>query len=587
MLVGLVRKARSPGDDEWARQFDATHLVQPTPGVWLGHTGESGEALAQDGDLTVVARCRAGGARSRTAPVRVAETYRAHGGHSLVGLDEDAAFILFDRRADLLLATSTLTSRLPLAYSEDGAWIRVGTRVLPLARGARARLNEKYLAHLLVGSVTAPPGITALDGVQRLLPGQALWVRSGALRTATVDGLRELEPPSPGTEIEATWEGLVDAVDRALASHETACLSLSGGLDSAALVAATRARGRAVPALSIVTPRSPLPIDESHAIDALRRAWPDLELSLVDCTDDVHMPDLSGEELRDDPALSPLAFFPSKLRLWQSARDRGFRAVMDGEGGDELFSVFATPFEALQSGDLVSLFQHLRAQSGRAAAITQALVLPLLGDGAKVAWAARRARTHELLPSWLRVEGSHRGDLEEASREHFEAWVHGPPVKMFERWLSWPGLVGSAATHDHHAAGQGLALVSPILDRRFVELCLSLPPRVKLARGLPKRFLRSVLVGRIPDAVRTLAKDTRFAQSTLPSILTSPRARAVLRDEQVRRRLAEWVHFEKVDAMLDAVPRGYRLAERSSWQLECLVSFADWYARAARVHSVS
>jgi hypothetical protein len=78
----------------------------------------------------------------------------------------------------------------------------------------------------------------------------------------------------------------------------------------------------------------------------------------------------------------------------------------------------------------------------------------------------------------------------------------------------------------------------------------------------------------------------RLHDALLPRILSSSRARAALRDDRVQARLRNLVRFERLDAMLDRLASGRRLGPGALWALECVVSFAEWYARASREYGV-
>jgi asparagine synthase (glutamine-hydrolysing) len=502
-------------------------------------------------------------------------------------LEGEHAFILYDTRRKVLLATSTVTSRLPLAYWSRGTTVAVASRVLPLARhpGAPRGIDDIYLAHLLLGSMAAPCGATAIRGILRLAVGEALLVGDGRITTRKIDTLSPRVPIRGERETDATWSALGDVVERTIRFSESPCVSLSGGLDSAAIMAAAVERKQRISAFSIVAPAT-AELDESRAIDALHSWWPALPLSRVDCSNENVYPDLATGELRDDPPLAPLMLFPARLRLWGAIRAAGFRTVIDGEGGDQLFSLLLTPLDALRRGDWLSLSRHLRKQSGRRAIVERSLVLPLLPQRVKDRWARSQAGTRAQLPVYIGPESSHASHMAQASEAWFEATIARPATEAIERWLSRPIPAGAYASHDHIAASLGLRVASPLLDRTFVELVLGLPPSTTLPLGNDRRFQRALLAGRIPETVRTAPKDVRFGEHVLPLVVGSARARQVLRADEVRRRLEGWVRLQKLDAILDAIPRGYTPSELLAWQLECVVTFAEWYARASKEYGI-
>ncbi len=128
-----------------------------------------------------------------------------------------------------------------------------------------------------------------------------------------------------------------------------------------------------------------------------------------------------------------------------------------------------------------------------------------------------------------------------------------------------------------------MELAWPLMDRKVVEFVLGLPPSEILSRdGEDKGFLRRALVGHVPEEVRTQPKELRLYFALIASVLGSSRVRGFVRDPMVRTRLEEWVRFERLETMLNRAREGKIVSVTTLWQLESLVSFAEWYGRAAR-----
>jgi hypothetical protein len=125
-----------------------------------------------------------------------------------------------------------------------------------------------------------------------------------------------------------------------------------------------------------------------------------------------------------------------------------------------------------------------------------------------------------------------------------------------------------------------------MLDRGVLELVLGLHAAHAIRGGPHKPFLQAALAGVVPDEVRLLSKNIGLYRAFIPRILTSPRSRHAVRDSRVRARLADLVRFERIEAMLDGLAAGRSLGIVALWQLECVVSFAEWYAQASREHGV-
>jgi hypothetical protein len=202
------------------------------------------------------------------------------------------------------------------------------------------------------------------------------------------------------------------------------------------------------------------------------------------------------------------------------------------------------------------------------------------------AWLAKRSPVEAHLPSFAAAGASQLPAVREATDEYRATLVHRPFATRLQEWLSSPIVVGAALSRRQLAARFGLDLGWPMLDRDVVELVLGLHSAQAISGGSQKPFLRDAVAGLVPDEVRLLSKDIGLYRALIPRILTSPRSRQAVRNARVKARLAALVRFERLEAMLDRLAAGQPLGTSALWQLECVVSFADWYARASSEHGV-
>jgi len=553
----------------------------------LAHGGFGASSNLGSSDIVVVSESATG-----LQPASIAEAYRREGFGCLRQLQGSFAFALYDRERALLFAASDLTSRCPLAYWSNGRTAIVSSSVLRILEhpDVGRALDEPYLAHLIAGLWGAPAGTTALKDVRRIPAGQGLIARKGIVELVQVDRLAR-RTRANGTRqawADAFWDELDDAVERAV-SAAPSCLALSGGLDSAALasVIGRRAPGSSsMAAFSIVAPASGE--DESAAIGALERAYVGgIANQRIDCSEAVELSGADRFDLHDDPLMIPLSFVPARMRMWEVARAAGYRAMIDGEGGDELFSLLIGPRDALVRGRLLHAWRHLRASRARRSTFLWAFALPILPAMAQQAWARRRARSGDRFPSYLTERARSHPAIREAARRFFERHIEEDFVHEVEHWLSNPVTIGVRSTHRHLASAHGMTLISPFLDRRVVELVLGIPAQWILSDRY-KGFLADAEVGRVPEDVRTRAKDDRLATLFQRKVLTSRSVRKALDDPRVRDRLGDWVRFDRVHGLLDAIGSGYDPSDVTFWiQIQGVIGFAYWYARASREYGIT
>jgi asparagine synthetase B (glutamine-hydrolysing) len=285
--------------------------------------------------------------------------------------------------------------------------------------------------------------------------------------------------------------------------------------------------------------------------------------------------------------MTPLAYLPARIRLWRQVHDSGFAVLLDGEGGDELFERLLGARDFLAEREWPRALSYLRDHAARKSVLARAFVLPWAPLRVQRAWASRAADRTPLFPSYLTESATRDPRVAAAMERAYLQEIEGDRRARFQQWLASPFTAGAWATHRHLAAAHGLTLASPLLERPIVELALGLPARWAVAHE-PKPFLRAAARGRVPDRIRTTAKDIGYPKAMLRRLALAPEVRHALDEPRVRARLEGWVRFERFSGMLDAIAAGHPFEDGALWrQLEGVASFAYWYARAAREHGVA
>lgn len=581
MILAVVQAPQScaPG---WlyAGPFSVISLAQGAV-----HLGLSGAASRYAGAGVSVAIEVGGPEAGRTDALAVAAAYRRFGRECVAHLSGRFRFLLHDSEKGEVLAASSTAPSWPWVYWSDSRTTVICSRLLPMLRcpDVPRSLNENYAAHLVMGLAAMPDGTTPLSGVRRLTPGAALVIDRHGPKVLRVDRLepRELRHRG-GKPADAFLEELAAAVQVAAEGGRSA-LSFSGGLDSATLAVAGLRRAETLRAYSFLASEDGA--TEVNAIRVMERALPALDVTRIDASDTADFPDL-GSDLRDDPPLVPLGLLPARMQLWSRASADGFRTLIEGEGGDELFSALPTPVDALQRGRVGEVARHFLRPGGRRELIEYAVLLPLLPNMVQRAWLARSESMDAHLPAFAAWDARQHPLMREATNEFLASLVHRTFAERLHEWTSAPVVVGAMLSRRHVAGSFGVELEWPMLHREVLELVMGLHQERLLQGGPERRFLRDALEGIVPDEVRLAPKDVSLYRAFIARVLTSPRAREAVRDARVRARLADLVRFERVDAMLDGLAAGRALGASALWHLECLVSFAQWYAKASSEYGV-
>jgi len=169
-------------------------------------------------------------------------------------LDGAFAFALWDgQRGRLLLARDRFGEK-PLYLREAGDALYFGSelKTVACAPGARAEIDVGAVSDYLARGFVAGPR-TLLKGVRKLAPGSyALW-QFGRLREArywTPPDLETFNPDVPADPVATFIERLDAAVQLRMRAHRPVGALLSGGFDSAAIVALMRKHSERVATFS-------------------------------------------------------------------------------------------------------------------------------------------------------------------------------------------------------------------------------------------------------------------------------------------------------------------------------------------------
>ena len=232
----------------------------------------------------------------------IAASYERAGLECTTELGSGVAFLLYDKLRQCLVGASELTSRCPLGYWTDGSRLVIGSRVLPLVRAGLVpgRLDDAYLAAILVGGGVLGEGTTPFGGVRRLQAGEVLVSNPDRMTIRRVDRLipRGGRERSPEAWYSLFWNTLGDSLR--CCDLNGACVALSGGLDSSAVATAVAATHGPFEAFSLLATKY-CDWDEAEPIATLERAMPMARFTRIDFSRDDGLPDLSGFDLQDDP----------------------------------------------------------------------------------------------------------------------------------------------------------------------------------------------------------------------------------------------------------------------------------------------
>jgi asparagine synthase (glutamine-hydrolysing) len=437
------------------------------------------------------------------------------------------AFAVWDTRDRSLALASDPFGEKPLFYRTDRGRLVFASDVEGLLEHpgtGRAPDPATLAAFLARGGARPDPERTFLAGVRRLPAAHVLRWHAGRTRLRRYWAPAQIDVPHDyGAAVATYLELLADSVRLRLRSDVPVGTSLSGGLDSSAIVALVAGWAGKEPPRHAFTARFPgFERDEwSYATAVAERAGVarhhGVTPSAADLLDDL---DRFVED-QQEPVGSCSVY--AQWRVMRAAHDAGITVLLDGQGNDEIIGGYgdAAGF-ALRSGGPAQVLRGVLRQPGR--------IRPVI-----------RAAGADHLPLLLRHRYLRRGATPYAAPEVTVAGARHasrPPARRrgedpFRRYLLREtfdtGLPVLLLYADRSSMAHSREVRLPFLDRRVAEYSLALPSSFAFEDGRSKRILRDALAPMLPDAVLRRRDKVGF----------EPPQRGWLHDPAVRQRIAD------------------------------------------------
>ncbi|NWG53162.1 MAG: asparagine synthase (glutamine-hydrolyzing) [Hydrogenophilaceae bacterium] len=408
--------------------------------------------------------------------------YEKHGEDFVTRLRGMYAFALYDVAQELLILHRDPFGIKPLYIAETAehflfaseaqSFFRAGLTAPEVrAEGAYELLQLKFTAGRK----------TVFAGVERVLPGETLFVKRGEIVKRT-----RINPWIAGA---ASAEGVADGLARLdaelIESVKAHTLSdvpygvfLSGGVDSCSVIAAMmRLKITDFPCYTVRFPNSSL-YDETDTARAAARAAGarHVEVEITESDFWATMPHVAAH--MDDPAMDPV-MIPSAILARRAAED--VKVVLCGNGGDEVFAGY-------RRYERAALPSFLRKKALRAKGQFDGSGLLIgAGDGWRAAFAASEAEAAANAQTLLqKLQATDCADF-------------------LPHYL--------LSTLDRSLMAYGVEGRTPLLDMKLSPFGFNLPDALKLKSLKGKWLLRKWLDGALP-AARPFAKKRGFSVPT-------------------------------------------------------------------------
>ncbi|GAA0279983.1 asparagine synthase (glutamine-hydrolyzing) [Streptomyces polychromogenes] len=454
--------------------------------------------------------------------------YREYGVEMTAHLDGQFGFALYDSAADRLLLARDHSGIVPLFYTVVGDTLVFGSEVKAVLRhpAVTRRVDLRGLDQVL-----SLPGLvsprTMFEGVHALRPGERLVADRSGVRTERYWDLdypllADAPPPLMGRAAEEALQvqaeraaGLLgSAVDSRLLADVPVGMYLSGGLDSSLIGALmTRARpGHSWPSFSAVFPDREFDEGAAQRLVAGKLGTAHHEVP-------VHDSELAARlttMVRHAECPVRESYNVCSLLLSRAVRNSDTRAVLSGEGADELFGGYpGYRFDA--AGLSGSRAEGLEAHLEREAALRMWGTDLFYENDQIAAQEFRRELYSADLADVLDEFSVTAQRLVDPDRLLGRHPLHQRSYLDFHLRLA-DHLLGDHG--DRMALANGVELRFPFLARDVVDFATTVPPELMLHGTQEKAVLRRAAAGLVPPEILARPK-YGFRAQTSSHLLTS------------------------------------------------------------------
>ena len=422
--------------------------------------------------------------------------WRHWGDAALERLNGMFAVAVWDERQSTLTLACDPFGEKPLYWWRDGDRLAFGSDIRAIAQAVPGLgTPDEHAVEVFVSrGLMPPPDGSFFAGVRRLPAAHLLRWSRGRVAVSRYWTPRPVDVPDRYEDaVAALRELLVDSIRLRLRSDVEVGTSLSGGVDSSAVVALSAQLGRDHRRHAFTATFAGYERDEWSYAQQVADAAEVVEHHAVAPQPDELADDLQtliGDQ--EEPFASTSIY--AQWRVNRAARDAGVVVLLDGQGADELLGGY--PW-------MVGTAALARGPAGVAGALL---------DGGGQRGATVRALGAAALPRRAQLLYRRRLASAYVSAEAIERTIDfEPPVppsadgSAMRRELLAEAFVTSLPTLLRYADRSSMAhsreVRLPYLDRRVAEFALSLPAEFLCRDGVTKRILRDAARGYVPAAV--------------------------------------------------------------------------------------
>lgn len=423
------------------------------------------------------------------------------------------AFAIYDvEKRGLFLARDVFGIK-PLYYTSVNGQFAFGSEIKALLElpGCSRRVNPKPLYEYLRFGITDGTEETLFDGIYELPPSH--FTRVAVDTQSAISPTRywhiDLSHRSPISEPEAAVR-LRDLLAKSVRLHMRSDVPLgtclSGGLDSTAILVNMSANvdpGQQLHGFSFIT--DDVVLSEEKYVDVAKRATNAICHKVHPQPEELARDLLRLVEVQELPFGGTSVY--AQYRVFQLAREKGMKVMLDGQGSDEIFAGYPSFLGSAAAGLLASgqpisamrVLQHfprnmrphfVRMVLSSAGRIAPPFLVPLL----------RRIAQEPLWPAWLNRNWfeDHGVVAQERPRGRGRDALREELLLSLQR-LSLPQLL---RYEDRNSMCHSIESRVPFCVPSIAEFAFALPGDLLISRtGNTKAILKTAMQGIVPEVI--------------------------------------------------------------------------------------
>jgi len=439
---------------------------------------------------------------------------------TLTKINGDFAVALYDPFLSTLFLARDRFGLKPLYYILTNGVFAFASRLrsLLVLPWVSREVNHEYVAVYAASHYRYfdnRPENSPFKDINQLAAAHLLQYKNGNLRTSAFWGLEEMQDfDDPEEDLAERYrELLFDAVHLRYRTAASPAFTLSGGMDSSSVLAATvNITGNKQHAFSSVYKDKTYDEtdDISSMLDTKVKEWHPIVIDTPDLFDTVRR----MIEVHDEPVAT--ATWLSHFLLCEEAAAQGFGSLFGGLGGDELnageyeyfFYHFADLFSSGLHNDLEEeiglwLKYHDHPIYKKSRALVEDAFDHIID----------KSKPGICFPEKNRMTKYYHA----LNSDYFDIKSFTPimdhPFKSYLKNRSYQDIFRETApcclrAQDRHTVAYGMDNILPFFDHRLVEFMFGIPGRLKIRKGVTKHLLRMAMRGILPEETRRRIKKT-------------------------------------------------------------------------------